>query len=51
MISVYVDPPKYDALKRLSAASGRPVAEHLREGVDLVLAEYKVRVAKPKVPK
>jgi hypothetical protein len=49
LTSAYLDPVKADALKRLSAASGRPVAEHMREGVDLVLAKYKVPVAMPKV--
>ena len=39
-----------DALKRLSVASGRPMAEHLREGLDMVLEKYHVDIPLPLVP-
>lgn len=48
MISVYVDPVKNDALRRLGIASGRPMAEHIREAIDDLLAKYKVPVKQPK---
>ena len=48
--SVYLDPVKMDALKRLSKATGRPMAEHLREGLDMVLEKYKVDIPLPLVP-
>ena len=48
--SVYLDPIKIDALKRLSIATGRPMAEHLREGLDMVLKKYKVDIPLPSVP-
>ena len=47
--SVYLDPIKMDALKRLSAATGRPMAEHLREGLDMVLEKYHVDIPLPLV--
>ena len=49
MTSVYLDPIKLDALQRLSDATGRPMAEHVREGIDLVLGEYGVDVPLPKI--
>lgn len=49
MTSVYLDPIKLDALKRLSDATGRPMAEHVREGVDLALEKYGVDVPLPKI--
>ena len=48
--SVYLDPIKIDALKRLSIGTGRPMAEHLREGLDIVLEKYKVDIPMPSVP-
>jgi hypothetical protein len=48
--SVYLDPIKMDALKRLSVATGRPMAEHLREGLDMVLEKYHVDIPLPLVP-
>jgi len=48
--SVYLDPIKLDALKRLSAGTGRPMAEHLREGLDMVLEKYHVDIPLPLVP-
>ena len=51
MTSVYLDPIKLDALKRLSTATGRPMAEHVREGVDLVLDKYNVDVPLPSIPR
>lgn len=50
MTSVYLDPIKIDALKRLSIATGRPMAEHVRDGVDMVLEKYNVDVPSPTVP-
>jgi predicted DNA-binding protein len=46
--NVYLDPEKYQALKQLSADSGAPMAFYLRRAVDKVLAEFGVKVAKPK---
>jgi hypothetical protein len=48
--SVYLDPIKMDALKRLSVGTGRPMAEHLREGLDMVLKKYHVDIPLPSVP-
>ena len=49
MTNVYLDPVIRDALQRLSDATGRPMAEHVREGVDLILEKYGVDVPLPKV--
>ncbi len=49
MTSVYLDPVIRDALQRLSDATGRPMAEHVREGVDLILDKYDVDVPLPRV--
>lgn len=49
MTSVYLDPIKLDALQRLSDATDRPMAEHIREGVDMILDKYDVDVPLPKV--
>ena len=49
MTSVYLDPTKLEALQRLSDATNRPMAEHVREGVDLILEKYDVDVPLPKV--
>ena len=51
MTSVYLDPIKLDALKRLSTTTGRPMAEHVREGVDLALDKYNVDVPLPSIPR
>lgn len=49
LVSLYVDPVKYEALKKLSAATNRPMTEHIREAVDKMLAEYGVRIPKPRI--
>ncbi len=42
----YVRPDQKDALEALSKATGRPMQEFLREGIDLVLRKYQRRMAK-----
>jgi hypothetical protein len=42
--SVYLDPPEYAALQKLSEESRIPMAVYLREAVADVLSKYKVRV-------
>ena len=49
MTSVYLDPSKLDALQRLSDATGRPMAEHVREGIDLVLDKRGAEIHPPSV--
>ena len=49
MTSVYLDPSKLDALQRLSDATGRPMAEHVREGIDLVLDKRGAEIHPPGV--
>ncbi len=46
--NVYLDPEVFDALKKLSADTGAPMAFYLRKAVDRVLAEHGVKVGKPK---
>ncbi|MET0048218.1 MAG: ribbon-helix-helix domain-containing protein [Sedimenticola sp.] len=41
MISAYLDPEQLEALKRLNKNTRVPVAEYIREGVDMVLEKYK----------
>jgi hypothetical protein len=42
--SVYLDPPVSEALKGLSERTRIPIAVHMREAVDDLLAKYKIRV-------
>lgn len=46
--NVYLDPEVFDALKKLSADTGAPMAFYLRKAVDKVLAEHGVKLGKPK---
>jgi predicted DNA-binding protein len=45
--NVYLNPEVYEALKKLSADTGAPMAFYLRKAVDKVLAEHGVKVRKP----
>jgi predicted DNA-binding protein len=40
MIPVYVEPEQKEALKQLNEATRVPVAEYVREGIDMVLEKY-----------
>jgi hypothetical protein len=44
-MSIYVDPPQAKALRALSARTGAPVNHYMREGVKLILAQYKERAS------
>jgi predicted DNA-binding protein len=46
--SIYLDPPTYEGLKKLSESTRIPVAAYLREAVDDLLVKHKVRVVRPK---
>lgn len=39
----YLWPQQHKDLKQLAKRTGKPMQEHLREGVDLVLAKHKVK--------
>lgn len=39
--TVYITPNQNDRLKMLSERTGRPAAEYIREGIDLVLEKYR----------
>jgi len=39
--TVYITPEQDEALKKLNARTKVPIAEYIREGIDLVLARYK----------
>jgi predicted DNA-binding protein len=41
LTSLYLDPPVYEALRRLSDETRVPQAVYLREAVDLLLKRYK----------
>jgi len=45
---VYFDRPQHDALRALSASTRVPLAAYLREAVDMLLAKYGVKVARPR---
>ncbi len=45
---VYFDRPQHDALRALSDETRVPLAAYLREAVDMLLAKYGVKVAKPR---
>jgi hypothetical protein len=45
LMSIYVDPPQAKALRALSARTGAPVNHYMREGVKLILAQYKERAS------
>ena len=40
VLSLYLDPPAHEALKKLSERTRVPAAVYLREGADMVLAKY-----------
>jgi hypothetical protein len=40
-MALYLDQPKAEALRKLSAQTRVPMQVYLREGVDLVLAKYR----------
>ena len=44
VVTLYADPPAYEALKQLSGETRVPMAIYLREAVDDLLAKYKVKV-------
>jgi predicted DNA-binding protein len=46
--NVYLEPDVYAALKRLSESTGAPMAHYLRLGVQKILAEHGVRIARRK---
>jgi hypothetical protein len=46
LCSVYLDPPVLKNLKKLSKASGLPIAFHLREAVADLLVKHDVTAAK-----
>ncbi|HEV8324616.1 MAG TPA: ribbon-helix-helix domain-containing protein [Myxococcota bacterium] len=39
--TVYITPEQDEALKKLNGRTKVPIAEYIREGIDLVLARYK----------
>lgn len=39
--TIYITPEQNEALKQLSAKTKVPVAEYIRQGIDLVLDRYK----------
>jgi predicted DNA-binding protein len=45
---VYFDREQHDALRALSDRTRIPIAAYLREAVDMLLAKYRVKVAKPR---
>lgn len=45
---VYFDRAQHDALRNLSDQTRVPLAAYLREAVDMLLAKYGVRSAKPR---
>lgn len=45
---VYFDRPQHDALRALSDKTRVPLAAYLREAVDMLLAKYGVKIAKPR---
>jgi predicted DNA-binding protein len=44
--NVYLEPQVYTSLKKLSESTGAPMAHYLRLGVEKVLAEHGIKVAK-----
>lgn len=40
--TIYITPEQNEALKLLNQKSKVPVAEYIRQGIDLVLEKYKV---------
>jgi len=46
--NAYLDPQVYEALKTLSDNTGAPIAFYIRKGIDMVLAENGIKIAKPK---
>ena len=42
--TVYITPEQDEALKRLHDRTKVPVAEYIRQGIDLILAKYKDQV-------
>jgi hypothetical protein len=48
---VYFDRGQHEALRALSDRTRVPLAAYLREAVDMLLAKYGVKVARPKGPK
>jgi len=42
--TVYIEPEQDAALKALSARTQVPVAEYIREGIDLVLARHREQI-------
>ena len=47
LTSIYLEPRVYEALKKLSAETGAPMAFYLRKAVAKVLVEHGVRITKP----
>jgi hypothetical protein len=45
---VYFDRAQHDALRALSDQTRVPLAAYLREAVDMLLAKYGVKAAKPR---
>jgi hypothetical protein len=45
---VYFDRGQHDALRALTDRTRVPLAAYLREAVDMLLAKYGVKVAKPR---
>jgi hypothetical protein len=43
MTPLYLDPPQKAALRKLSDRTRVPMAVYLREGVDMLLAKYKLK--------
>jgi len=48
MSTLYLDPPKHEALKRLAAEARRPRSVLLREAVDDLLRKYARRLMRKK---
>ena len=48
MSTLYLDPPKHEALKRLAAETRRPRSVLLREAVDDLLRKYARRLTRRK---
>ena len=48
--TVYLEEEQVDLLDKISGVTGRPVAEIIREGIDLMLAKQKDNLAVPDRP-
>jgi len=49
LTSIYLDPPVYEAIKKLSKETRVPQSVYLREALDDLLKKYKVKVPKRRI--